>query len=400
MSQAKKIRIGLVGLNAPYTGAPTGTNWTANAHLPYLRATTRYEIVALQNSSVERAKTAIKAYDLDELKVKAYGTAEDIAADPDIDLIVTSIRVDKHGSAAIPAIKAGKDIYVEWPLEANLTKARELFELAKTHKVRSVVGMQGSFEPLVRKVKALVESGEIGKVESSTFIDKYPSITPLPSAVGYFADKKIGGNYFTISTGHFLELIHPVLGPISTYNSRLINQHSTISISEGSQANPTSNTNATTQANDVPTQILLDAVMTSGAHLTFKLHNSPAPHPGVSPPAKDPNKPQLPALDWRMFGTAGEIRVTSTNWAPSSLGSAGTKIEIMKAVTGVVEEVKCEDDEDEWKDLPPPARNIARLYEAFANGYGKDGKGQWYPDFEHALQRHELIEGMYKQNGF
>ncbi len=76
MNPSPKIRVGLVGLNAPYVGTPTGTNWSASAHLPYLLASSKYELVALQNSSAERAAVAIKAYGLDPKKVKAYGTPE------------------------------------------------------------------------------------------------------------------------------------------------------------------------------------------------------------------------------------------------------------------------------------------------------------------------------------
>lgn len=76
MRPSPKIRVGLIGLNAPYTGAPTGTNWAASAHLPYLQSSFKYEIVALQNSSAERAAKAIKAYSLDPDKIKGYGTPE------------------------------------------------------------------------------------------------------------------------------------------------------------------------------------------------------------------------------------------------------------------------------------------------------------------------------------
>lgn len=71
-----KVRVGLIGLNAPYTGTPTGTNWAAHAHLPYLRESSKYELVALQNSTKEKAIHAIKLYGLDPNKVKAYGTPE------------------------------------------------------------------------------------------------------------------------------------------------------------------------------------------------------------------------------------------------------------------------------------------------------------------------------------
>lgn len=75
-STQKKIRVGLVGLNAPFEGMPTGVNWAARTHLQYLLSSPKYELVALLNSSAERAAKSIKEHGLDPKKVKAYGNAE------------------------------------------------------------------------------------------------------------------------------------------------------------------------------------------------------------------------------------------------------------------------------------------------------------------------------------
>lgn len=133
----------------------------------------------------------------------------DIANDPNIDLVVSSIRVDRHAGSLIPSIKAGKNVFVEWPLEANYTLAKELTDLVKTHKVRNVVGLQGSFSPVITKAKALIASGEIGKVESSSLIALAKNITgaTVLSPVDYFIDRKIGGNISTIAFGHSVELL-------------------------------------------------------------------------------------------------------------------------------------------------------------------------------------------------
>lgn len=76
MSSYHKIRVALIGLNAPHEGLATGTSWAATAHMPYLTATDKFELVALQNSSIERAQKAIHAYGLDPSLVRAYGSAE------------------------------------------------------------------------------------------------------------------------------------------------------------------------------------------------------------------------------------------------------------------------------------------------------------------------------------
>ena len=92
----------------------------------------------------------------------------DLAADKDIDLVVCSTRVDRHFSTVKPSIVAGKDIFVEWPLEKNLAMAKEMNELAKKNGGRTIVGLQGRYSEPVVKIKSLVDGGRIGKVLGST----------------------------------------------------------------------------------------------------------------------------------------------------------------------------------------------------------------------------------------
>ena len=184
-------RIGLIGLSA-------GASWAVWAHLPYLKDTSKYTIAALCNSSVENSRAAIKAHGLPPT-TKAYGSPQDLADDPEIDLVVCSVRVDRHYETIVPSLKAGKDIFCEWPLGKDLAEAQEMEEIAKSKGVRTVVGLQVWQSPFVNKVKEIVESGQIGKVLSTTFVGN-PGFFGLnePEFVAYTQDRKIGGNMVTI----------------------------------------------------------------------------------------------------------------------------------------------------------------------------------------------------------
>jgi predicted dehydrogenase len=135
------IRIAIIGLSVN-----AATNWASAAHLPYLLSSvgkSRYEIVAVCNSTLESAKLAIQAYNLPS-GTRAYGSPEDLAADPDVQLVVVSTRVDRHYETALPSVRAGKDVYVEWPLAENTVRARELVELARERGGKTAVGLQVS----------------------------------------------------------------------------------------------------------------------------------------------------------------------------------------------------------------------------------------------------------------
>jgi predicted dehydrogenase len=193
-----KIRVGIIGLSA----SATGTGWATSAHLPYLLKSPHYSITALCNSSVDAAQKAVKAYNL-PASTKAYGSPEDLANDPDVDLVVVSVRVDKHAEVALPSLKTGKNVFCEWPMDKDVHVAREMLIATKNGGGKSFVALQGRQSPIVRKIKNLIESGRIGKVLSSSFIGAVGNGGGEESvATKYFTDRNVGGNPFTIGFGH------------------------------------------------------------------------------------------------------------------------------------------------------------------------------------------------------
>lgn len=195
------IRTAIIGLSSSAV-----TSWASGAHLPYLlspRGREKYSIVALCNSSVDAAKRAIEAYKLSH-ETKAYGSPQSVADDPDVDFVVCCTRVDVHHSTILPSIKAGKTVYVEWPLAQDVKHVSELVEAAKKSGSTTIMGMQGRLAPPVVKIKETLESGRIGKVLSSE-IRMFGGSNDreiLPTGLKYFADSSVGGNIFTIGYGH------------------------------------------------------------------------------------------------------------------------------------------------------------------------------------------------------
>ena len=56
------------------------------------------------------------------------------------------------------------------PVREDLAEAQEIEEIAKSKGVRTMVGLQAWQSPFASKIKEIVESGQIGKVLSTTFI--------------------------------------------------------------------------------------------------------------------------------------------------------------------------------------------------------------------------------------
>lgn len=196
------LRTALIGLSSS-----AATSWAASAHLPSLLSETgqsKFTIKALLNSSVEAAKSAIETYKL-PADTKTYGSPEDLAADPDIDLVICNTRVDKHYEVIIASVRAGKDVFVEWPIAGKKEHIEEIVQAAQQSGARVAVGLQRRWNPIVSKVRALVNGdAKLGKLLSAEVRQSGATNDreTLTNGLKYFTQKEIGGNVITIGVGH------------------------------------------------------------------------------------------------------------------------------------------------------------------------------------------------------
>ncbi|RAL10687.1 Gfo/Idh/MocA family protein [Aspergillus homomorphus CBS 101889] len=169
------------------------TSLAANAHLPGLRRSSRFQIAALCNRSLSAAEAAIEEYQLDATSVTPYGSSADLAGDRTIDLVLCSTRVDRHYETALPMIHAGKSTYFEWPIASNLTHVDELLAAACSSGARVAVGLQSHFAPPVRRIRALLQSGSLGRL-LNTEVRAFGGTLDreiLPPGLAYYAQRGV-----------------------------------------------------------------------------------------------------------------------------------------------------------------------------------------------------------------
>ncbi|KAM0262140.1 hypothetical protein ACHAQJ_001883 [Trichoderma viride] len=368
------IRTAIIGLSGSAT-----TSWASSAHLPYLlsaRGRERYQIVALCNSSVEAAKRAIEVFKLPP-GTKAYGDPQAVADDKDIDLVVVSTRVDVHYSTALPSVKAGKDVYVEWPLAHDVAHAKELVDAAKASGGRTLVGHQGREAPPVVKLRELLKQGKIGKILSSEIRANGGTVDreALLPGLKYFTDLSIGGNIVTIGVGHLFDQIQHVVGDLRDLKSRLQLQRPNVLL-----RSPSTKEAVETVKTNVPDLVVIDGTLaasqiaTEGATVLFRFRRG-QPFLGE------------PALSWTINGEKGEIRLQAFGGSSLHANSytAPVTIEIHDFASDQVQ--KIEWSWQNWQEeLPAVARSVGVLYENFAGSVVEGA-----PSFETALVRHEQL---------
>ncbi len=81
-----------------------------------------------------------------------------------IDAVTVAVPDHHHAPAAIRAIRAGKDVYVEKPLTHTVWEARQLTLAARKYGVATQLGKQGHSGEGIRELCEMVWAGAIGQV--------------------------------------------------------------------------------------------------------------------------------------------------------------------------------------------------------------------------------------------
>ncbi len=101
-------------------------------------------------------------------QVRLTQSSEELIHDSIIDAVVIATPAHTHFPLAKQAILAGKHVLIEKPMATNVAHAEELVELAESKRRVLMVDHVYLYSPAVRKIKQLVDSGELGKL---LFID-------------------------------------------------------------------------------------------------------------------------------------------------------------------------------------------------------------------------------------
>lgn len=93
----------------------------------------------------------------------------EVLDDEDVRAVVLATPVHTHFAMARDALLAGKHVFVEKPMAQSSEQCRELIEIAEERSLVLMPGHTFLYSPPVRKVKALLEAGELGEVYFGTF---------------------------------------------------------------------------------------------------------------------------------------------------------------------------------------------------------------------------------------
>jgi dihydrodiol dehydrogenase / D-xylose 1-dehydrogenase (NADP) len=116
-------------------------------------------IAAVGSRSVKRAREFAKEWSVE----RAHGTYEELAADPDVDIVYIGTPHPFHKDNAILCLNNGKPVLCEKPFTINAREAREVIDLARGKKLFLMEAMWTRFLPAIAQVRKWIAEGAIGE---------------------------------------------------------------------------------------------------------------------------------------------------------------------------------------------------------------------------------------------
>jgi predicted dehydrogenase len=154
-----KVRWGVLGV----------ANIAVKKVIPAMKRGKRTKVVALASQSFERARFAAAQLDIPN----AYGSYEELLADPEVDAIYNPLPNHLHVPWSIKAAKAGKHVLCEKPIALTANETTELITVRNATGLKIGEAFMVRTHPQWLRVREHVRNGEIGDLRSIISIFSY-----------------------------------------------------------------------------------------------------------------------------------------------------------------------------------------------------------------------------------
>jgi len=137
-----------------------GTGWIATEMGDALNRVNR-EIYAVCDVNLDAALKYAQKFGVQ----KAYGSADEMIADENVDIVYIATPHNLHHRFLIQSLKAGKHVFCEKAITVNDVQLEEAVAIAKEKNLVICDGVTLFHMPLFKKLKEIVDSGMIGTVK-------------------------------------------------------------------------------------------------------------------------------------------------------------------------------------------------------------------------------------------
>jgi len=142
------LRLGFAGLGEAATRVLPEI-----VRLPYIKVT----------AAADARPNALETF-RDEFGGSTYQSVEEMCQSPALDAVYVATPHEYHASHTIAAAQAGKHVIVEKPMALSIDECEAMNAAARKSNVKLLCGHTHSFDPPIRKMREIIQSGELGAV--------------------------------------------------------------------------------------------------------------------------------------------------------------------------------------------------------------------------------------------
>jgi predicted dehydrogenase len=187
---------------------------------PAFRDSALCELVAVSRARAELAESFGREFGAR----RWYADWRKLLLDQEIDAVYVATPVHLHAEQTIAAAEAGKHVLCEKPMALNVGDCDRMIAACSANDVKLGVAYYRHFYPAVRRVKELVESGELG-IPIVVQINAFEWFDPSPSdARAWLIRKEFAGGGPMFDFGcHRIEVLLDIFGNVRDVKATLAN---------------------------------------------------------------------------------------------------------------------------------------------------------------------------------
>jgi predicted dehydrogenase len=151
----RKLGIALVGLG----------KYSEGQLAPALEKTVNCRLAGIVTGTPEKAESWKKKYDLADKNIYDYKNFDQIADNPDIDIVYVVLPNSMHAEYTIRAAKAGKHVICEKPMAMNAEECQQMIDACKQANRQLSIGYRLHFDPHNREMMRLGQEKVFGDIK-------------------------------------------------------------------------------------------------------------------------------------------------------------------------------------------------------------------------------------------
>ena len=158
LQQKNRLGVALVGLGY----------YSTDLLAPALQQTKHCYLAGIVTGTPSKAEEWKKKYNIPDKNIYNYQNFNQIANNPDIDVIYVVLPPSMHKEYVVKAANAGKHVWCEKPMAISVQECQEMIDACKKNKKSLAIGYRLQHEPNTQEYRRIVKQKLLGKVKSVT----------------------------------------------------------------------------------------------------------------------------------------------------------------------------------------------------------------------------------------